>query len=88
MNTNKNASQEDAKNQENTLIQNILNNRKTKAVKEVEQPELPEVFTSKDFFTDNNPFGLMKMETFKMLTNVMSESELYELGDSIGEAQR
>ena len=80
MNTNKNASQEDAKNQENTLIQNILNNRKTKAVKEVEQPELPEVFTSKDFFTDNNPFGLMKMETFKMLVSVMSESELYELG--------
>ncbi len=74
------ASQADVIIQENDLIQNILSNRKTKAVKEVEQTELPEVFTSKEFFTDNNPFGLMKMETFKMLVSVMSESELYELG--------
>ncbi len=73
------ASQTDAIVHESDLIQNILSNRKIKKLKDVEQSELPEVFTSKEFFTDNNPFGLMKMETFKMLISIMSESELYEL---------
>ena len=67
-------------NAETNVIQIILDDRKKDKVKKTDHSEVPEVFTSTEFFTDNNPFGLMKIETFKMLITVMSESELHELG--------
>lgn len=67
-------------NAETNVIQIIMDDRKKEKVTKVEHSEVPDVFTSREFFTDNNPFGLMKIETFKMLVSVMSESELHELG--------